>query len=186
MPIEILNELSNIMEDEGHTREGAIDPPFKLPGGVRPPSGVVVSDDYSGFPTRHGTEACGWLLFDQYDLIDVLVKERGNMPPLHTSVSWYEVYEQHMSDNPGSQPEESLPWTTFFSQETLRDVCLGIQAVDAMETGLDFFRPVDPSTASREIVQETFEGVRLRRQRLTEKVREMKDWIKDEERIGEI
>jgi hypothetical protein len=134
---------------------------------------------------RHDTSSCQFLPLDEDGRIDVLVRDRANMPPL-SKIAWYRIYGIYVNNNPDILVEEAFPWTTTFGQETLRDTNLGIQAVDAMETGLTFLRPVDPCTSSWDRVQETFAYVLRRDKRYYDMLVVMKDWLKDEERIDDI
>ncbi|KAF4452999.1 hypothetical protein F53441_4230 [Fusarium austroafricanum] len=138
----------------------------------------------------HRTIDCDYLQLPWGEQIDILVRERHNMPPLQ-GVPWYPMVYGYVYHNPGVDVQE-FPWSIDFPQQTLIDPDLGIQAVDAMDTGLAYLQPVDPRTAIWEAVQTSFGGIQLafvqylRRVRVREKIQEMKELLRDEEKIGEL
>ncbi|KAF4964137.1 hypothetical protein FSARC_7919 [Fusarium sarcochroum] len=151
----------------------------------------------------HGCVFCNTRMHDTMECIQfpgvldeqvaVLVSDRANMPPLY-SPFWVPFLFRYRYKNPGAQIEEGFPWTVEFAKESLRNPDVGIWAVDAMEPGLAYARPVDPETKTWEEVWKAFQaemaslGELYRGRNSTrpfDKVREMIDWIKDEPNAGE-
>jgi hypothetical protein len=58
----------------------------------------------------HDTGSCRLLSPDEDGLIDVLIRDRANMPPSST-VAWYRIYSIYVNNKPDIPVEEAFPWT---------------------------------------------------------------------------
>ncbi|EEU44521.1 uncharacterized protein NECHADRAFT_85156 [Fusarium vanettenii 77-13-4] len=90
---------------------------------------------------EHQTAKCDKHPRDTAKLVDLLVKQRPNMPPLKAT-PWYPALHEYM-EVASLEAIESFPWRAQFGIEVIQDPLLRRRAVESIEKGRDF-RPVDP------------------------------------------
>ncbi|RSL60646.1 hypothetical protein CEP54_006632 [Fusarium duplospermum] len=104
--------------------------------------------------TSHGTTQCANYSWDFDSQVDVLVLQRGNMPPLKDA-PWRRLTREYMESS--LIPfEEVFPWTRKFGKRVLKNPDLLEEAIKGIE--IPGYRPVDPKTATWATIEDTIEG----------------------------
>ncbi|KAG7415406.1 hypothetical protein Forpe1208_v006911 [Fusarium oxysporum f. sp. rapae] len=110
---------------------------------------------------EHATERCQGFPQDTAGRFDILVKQRGALPPLQGKF-WYPLMWKYVRDNPGVGTNHLLPWTTEFSRTILHPLCnedmnrLLFARNNPQAERREFL--VDPATETWDKAKETYLG----------------------------